>query len=127
MAWSLVVQQYSNCDLTIASDKLIALSGVAHYHQRQLLGHDTYLAGLWRKTFIEELSWVCEKLNCRRVKEYRAPPWSWAAVDGPVTFANPLVGHYERYDNEAEIIDIRTELLDPGNSTAGVLAARAPG
>jgi hypothetical protein len=120
-AWMSVVRSYSRCDLTNASDKLIALSGVTQYYQNQLLGHDTYLAGLWRKIFAEELTWIpaSRGKTCRRAKQYRAPSWSWAAVDGPVIFAFITGRCIRQYSVDVEIIDIRTDLLDPGNPTGG--------
>lgn len=46
--WSNIVLEYTRCDLTVKSDKLVALSGIANM-MRKKMGDDEYLAGLWRK------------------------------------------------------------------------------
>lgn len=85
--WADIVTAYRRCNLTKAEDKLIAFSGIAKEVQ-SLLGGDTYLAGLWRSDLASELLWrveSCEKADgspSSRPSTYRAPSWSWAAVDG---------------------------------------------
>lgn len=79
--WSTVVQAYSRASLTRQTDKLVALSGVAR-EVRYLL-KSTYLAGLWKCHFPICLLWRA-KAGCHRPKEYLAPSWSWASVEGPI-------------------------------------------
>lgn len=78
--WARWKHWYCCCDLTKSGDKLIALSGVARVIQNKT--GDQYFAGLWRKTLVQELCWSAMKPQQR--PPYRAPSWSWAAVDGPV-------------------------------------------
>ncbi|KAK4236599.1 heterokaryon incompatibility protein-domain-containing protein [Achaetomium macrosporum] len=124
-AWLAVVEQYTRCSLSEPSDKLIALSGVANYYQAQLVDDNRYLAGLWQKTFVEELAWMrwsgsYYMAGCR-AKEYRAPSWSWAAIDYPVKFV-----WHRAYDRAlAKLIDVQTNLIDPANKTGGVRAGTA--
>jgi hypothetical protein len=48
--------------------------------------HDTYLAGLWRKDVEQQLPWfISPDTRCERRPPYRAPSWSWSAVDGQVS------------------------------------------
>lgn len=116
--WRLLVENYTRCDLTKASDKLIALTGVANYYRRLLLGDNPYLAGLWQKTLVEDLPWMyADTTGGCRVKEYRAPSWSWAAIDGLVMYFSMKP---KEYDRRVEVIDIRTDLVDPENGTGGV-------
>jgi hypothetical protein len=55
--WEKMVQAYTTGKLTKATDKLVALSGVAREMRRRETPQDTYLAGLWRHGLIFELLW----------------------------------------------------------------------
>lgn len=78
--WRRLKEWYTKCDLTKPQDKLIALSGVVQAIRGKT--GDQYFAGLWRRTLDQELCW--RAIDIRERPEYRAPSWSWAAVDGPV-------------------------------------------
>ncbi|OHF02047.1 hypothetical protein CORC01_02626 [Colletotrichum orchidophilum] len=82
--WCNIVNAYTRAKLTFPGDKLIALSAVAKT-ARDLLGDD-YVAGMWRRYLERELMWsVAVGQTQARPSVYRAPSWSWAAVDGHVT------------------------------------------
>lgn len=84
--WTCVVQEYTACHLTVLSDKLVAISGIAK-HISALL-QDEYVAGMWRSCLEGELLWKVKNYHfsgeTSRPTEYRAPSWSWASIDGPV-------------------------------------------
>jgi hypothetical protein len=81
-AWLNYCEQYSNRGLTLSGDKLIALSAVAEYMAEQKLD-GAYYAGLWECRFLGQLLWAMETETIQaRPKDYRAPSWSWASVDG---------------------------------------------
>lgn len=112
--WPFVVEQFSNRKLSNASDKLPALSGIAKFLARE--SNDIYLAGIWKRYIFQDLLWrvspydddttvwinkeyIRESESVRSCKRqstvtfpcsYRAPSWSWAALDGPVKFETPL-------------------------------------
>ncbi|KAF5979203.1 hypothetical protein FBULB1_5846 [Fusarium bulbicola] len=85
--WEQVVHEYTSRQLTNAADKLPALSGLAQ--QRKQIRGGLYLAGLWRDSLIHDLCWYhVSNYNVptsggvgHRPQHYRAPSWSWAAVD----------------------------------------------
>ena len=86
-AWAALVDFYSNCEFSVLSDKMIALTGLAD-DMRHGMG-DIYLAGLWKKDLHRQLCWstdidVRERVNRSRTPNYLAPTWSWASVNGPV-------------------------------------------
>ncbi len=104
-AWFILVEEYTKRSLTRDDDKLPALSGLASSIAART--GDTYLAGLWRSNIIEGLSWrmklvefnhYCDdpahdesvppdtKAKAHYPAKYRAPSWSWASVDGEVSF-----------------------------------------
>lgn len=80
--WNSVVTWYSECDLTYPEDKLVALSGIARSYMDKTW--DEYFAGLWRHNLVSQLHWIARDPRPR--PQYRAPSWSWAAVDGPIDF-----------------------------------------
>ncbi|KIM99406.1 hypothetical protein OIDMADRAFT_56541 [Oidiodendron maius Zn] len=106
--WLELVRNYTTRRLTMGDDKLPALSGLA-----KLLGDvtgDVYMAGLWVGHLLEDMFWrvkakeeqriqvpggfahVVGKTLCRpkRTAKYRAPTWSWAALDDAHVVFEPL-------------------------------------
>lgn len=86
--WGDMVHQYSTRKLSEASDKLVACGALAEAFHRVL--SSDYLAGLWRDTLLHDLLWrrapdAMSITDLVRPAEYRAPSWSWASVDGPVS------------------------------------------
>ena len=120
--WKYVVHDYTARLLSDPMDKLPALSGIATYFRDAM--EDTYLAGLWRKHLISELSWVVSTSSSpslppllerntsadddpffppysslttmpRRPPRYRAPSWSWMSVDAAIAFHADSCSWYE--------------------------------
>ena len=56
--WSRLLEQYTKTKLTNESDKLVAISGLARYVQREV--GDKYLAGLWASILPSQLLWRVE-------------------------------------------------------------------
>lgn len=86
--WRSIVEHYSRRQLTYASDKLPALSGLASHYAR-LTGHK-YLAGLWHENLAQSLLWSLDpQLRVRALPpSYRAPSWSWASHDGEILMSH---------------------------------------
>jgi hypothetical protein len=85
LAWQEIVVDYSEKELSCPSDKLPAISGLAHFFERPELGE--YFAGIWAAELPLALLWEAadfEWLSVDRLsqKPYRAPSWSWASTDG---------------------------------------------
>ncbi|KAM7207257.1 Heterokaryon incompatibility protein (HET) domain containing protein [Naviculisporaceae sp. PSN 640] len=95
--WFKLVSNFSERSLTREMDKLPALSGLAHAFQA--CGMELYYAGLWESDLLRGLLWVANhefppasrKFDGRpphyRPRQYRAPSWSWASVEGPIAWA----------------------------------------
>jgi len=83
-----IVEEYTQLDLTRETDRLSALAGLAIRASTLRLG-DQYMAGMWRKTIREGLSWYTSpKRPSRRPAFENAPPtWSWASVSGQIQHA----------------------------------------
>ncbi|KAF9877669.1 hypothetical protein CkaCkLH20_04804 [Colletotrichum karsti] len=89
--WHRVVSDYAMRKLTYDSDKLPAISGIAKRCLAFRDSDDEYLAGLWRKSLLADLTWCYhdEFYNKQGYADipyvYCAPSWSWASVVATVT------------------------------------------
>jgi hypothetical protein len=85
--WHGIVEHYSKLNLTKQTDRLPALSGLAH-RMAPFLG--AYHAGLWRSSLFLDLAWGADKpLNhLNRSQKYIGPSWSWVSVNTGVRYLN---------------------------------------
>ncbi|KAK0126295.1 hypothetical protein ONS95_007906 [Cadophora gregata] len=100
--WRDIVKEYTNRQLTFPKDKLPALAGVAA--EIASLSGQKYLAGLWSDDLIHSILW-CRDFATTPLpppSQYRAPSWSWAAIDSPVTWPKAMLEFPD--DEEAKII-----------------------
>lgn len=91
-----VVLESTRRNLIYESDKLIVLSGLANEMNREYGGvigdrNVDYLAGIWSVSFTRGLLWSTKGMDAARdhrshhLKDYRAPSWPWASIEGPIT------------------------------------------
>ncbi|KAF2186710.1 HET-domain-containing protein [Zopfia rhizophila CBS 207.26] len=88
-AWSVLVQDYSKCELTFSKDKLVALSGLISTLKSRGLARGRCWAGMWEADLPYGLLWTRAAMDENRWPRvrpgrYRAPSWSWASLDCPV-------------------------------------------
>lgn len=93
LRWWGVLEEYTKLDLTQAEDKLVAVHGLIKALETSSGTKLTSVAGHWRQHLPFDLLWatgggssMSRPNTCMRSAEYRAPSWSWAAVEGPVRF-----------------------------------------
>ena len=88
--WSDILGECTQRNLTHAEDELVAFAAIAEaFHDTW---GDEYLAGLWRRNLFEDLLWHRDHTSDfqeyptlkPRPTKFRAPSWSWAAIDGYV-------------------------------------------
>ncbi|KAF6829607.1 heterokaryon incompatibility protein [Colletotrichum musicola] len=121
-SWERTRSWYSGCDLTVPGDKLVAIAGVARAMHEE--AGDRYYAGLWRAEMENELCWFSE--DPRQLPAYRAPSWSWAAVDG-------RVGQYHKHGSLDKIyasvvsVDVTTKSDPFGAVSGGSISLRCAG
>ena len=117
--WRDTVMAFTERQLSIDDDRLTALSGVTRQFRRLIRNasggiRDQYLTGLWSGDLARGLLWTVEddwlrqsrdsEVVYRRPRSWRAPSWSWAAVEGPVNY-DPLARLHSLIDLvEAEIL-----------------------
>ena len=127
--WKRVVQQYTHGQLSLESDKLVAIAGLAKHMQRTwLIPNITYLAGLWSFELLDWLMWRRSRTSTSlaRPKAYRAPRWSWASVEGKVEWnaEQRRFGSSDEVSSDviycASIVEARTSpTSDPYGSVSG--------
>ncbi|OAL56018.1 HET-domain-containing protein [Pyrenochaeta sp. DS3sAY3a] len=106
--WKAAVEKYTSCNLTVGSDKLIAMWGIAKL-LRDALGIE-YGAGLWEENLEDYLAWrVADCTLTQRPSESQAkelkrdiPSWSWASMDGTIIVPDRLSDrpHYKVTDHD---------------------------
>jgi hypothetical protein len=124
--WMTIVSEYTGRSMTDPQDKLPALSGIAAEFGR--LSGDEYVAGLWASTLPYSLLWHQVSQPPSPPNEtYRAPSWSWAAVDGVIRFEdpNPWVARTEVKINSVSITPA-TSLAPLANVIAEKLILTGP-
>jgi hypothetical protein len=111
LPWLQVVEQYAKRDISVPSDKLIAISAVAQRLKAMTKGEwGSYHAGIWQERFFEQLLWAMSTGEiAKRPAEYRAPSWSWAAVDGKPKW--PWMEHLVDIKISCKLIKVNTEPL----------------
>jgi hypothetical protein len=124
--WDEIVEGFSRCNLTREEDKLVALSGIAKMIQSRFLDC-FYIAGLWKQSLHTNLLWFVSEdrqtngLPTSRPKQYRAPSWSWASVEGIIETFSISPGESQADFN---ILSVDIETIGPDNTgqvTSGLM------
>ncbi|KAN0112414.1 HET domain containing protein [Hyaloscypha variabilis] len=138
--WQSLVTNYSKRLLTHESDRLPALSGVAHRFGSLDMG--LYMAGLWRKNLLWDLAWQTDRsaaqnlslssLNSRfwttSQPPSRSPSWSWISTPLPVRWKTVNTRVLDTGESMAQILNAECKLdgSDPkGRVSSGKLLLRA--
>ncbi|KAF5684312.1 heterokaryon incompatibility protein [Fusarium circinatum] len=82
--WESLVEEYTDCKLTEAGDRLHAIEGVADLFREAF--HDTYAFGLWKTELARQLSYFVKSPRKELPSRDVAPSWSWASLQSPVKF-----------------------------------------
>lgn len=123
-AWQRIVEQYSSRNLTVPSDKLPAISGIASKIRKAT--HSEYLAGLWKNNLASDLLWSAntsaQTTPCVFAWEkWRAPTFSWASLDTAITYAT--FDEDERESFRPTIAIVETSIIPKGLNLLGTLAS----
>jgi hypothetical protein len=83
--WYSLLNEYTKRELSVETDKLPAVGGIAAEIQR--ITGVQYRAGLWQENLLHDLMWYTQAREwLARPREWRAPSWSWASVNCPVKY-----------------------------------------
>ncbi|KAJ4026227.1 hypothetical protein NW752_001166 [Fusarium irregulare] len=109
--WMNIVEEYTKRDLTYATDKLPAISGVAEVWAQAL--DDSYLAGVWLSHLPGALLWTSAQPHKQpqQPAEYIAPTWSWASVVGQIDWFD---GKMTTIDQRVVVVSGATTPMYPG-------------
>ncbi|KAI0629762.1 heterokaryon incompatibility protein-domain-containing protein [Trametes polyzona] len=129
-AWWQTVHSYGRRSTSCPNDRLAVCGGVAEEFGRVL--HTNYLAGLWRDSLPRDLLWYKDRRTVRLPRPaYRAPSWSWAALDGQIGLPHPIWSLPEEGGDEfakvvACSVRLEKEALPFGQVTGGSLVLCVP-
>lgn len=124
--WWTICNHYSRRELSFDADKLPALSGMASKIAKNI--ESKYLAGMWESHLKHDLFWQAND-KVRKPAKYRAPSWSWAAVDVEVRWSTSSICENDNCKMYCIIEDAKTTVagLDPfGAVTDGYITITGP-
>lgn len=127
--WYLLVESYTEGQLTFDSDRPIAIAGLARTFAHLLeLQPGDYLCGLWRPRLAEEMMWLTYTHPPTERVDPSLPSWSWLSVKGHARMQPIHVGNRQQ-KTVLEVVDADATVLggDPfGPVVSGFLKVRAP-
>jgi hypothetical protein len=90
--WKGMVSDYTKLNLSVPSDRLPAMAGMAKYLESSMGG--SYLSGLWQESLVENMLWMSpteERAGRRTRLDPKAPyqhvsTWSWASIEGRIVY-----------------------------------------
>ena len=128
-AWHNCLDEFSGRQLSASSDKLPAITPIARIIDDGNMGE--YLAGVWSKNVAFGLAWGRSWPLLKPSPTYRAPSWSWASVDGPISSTLTSWPETMMQDHakdrtwldiyEPKLISHHMKLADPAFPYSGVL------
>jgi hypothetical protein len=121
--WSNMVSLYTLRVLGKWEDRLSAIGGLANKISLNL--DDKYIAGFWKKSILRDLVWPKMGKNKQSFppSPYRAPTWSWAAIEAEITFND--------YPSSRLMVKLLSYQIQPsanpfGPPSSGYLRVKAP-
>ncbi|KAI9148489.1 hypothetical protein HJFPF1_12321 [Paramyrothecium foliicola] len=116
--WNSTCQDLSKKSVSYASDLPVILSSLAREFHR-LMPDDEYVAGHWRSTLVEALTWWIPG-DKPEYNGYIAPSWSWLSAACPVKLYQPSYHQHKRAI--LEIMNIIAQLGSLNDNQYGQLA-----
>ena len=119
LSWMELVEDYMRRDISRPSDRLPAINSVMGRIARRQGW--VPLWGIWADAIVEGLTWEAKQSAsleetaslCVMNTDYYAPSWSWASVNGPISYtaAKPTPLLKDVYDLEVEDFDDSSGLI----------------
>ncbi|KAK3938702.1 hypothetical protein QBC46DRAFT_439773 [Diplogelasinospora grovesii] len=131
--WFAILETHSACEVVATpppGERLLAMSGLAADMKTLLRDRGCketgYVAGMWKAMLPGGLVWNLRGPGARPAK-YRAPSWSWAAVDGSVNFHDRTPGQAAGGIQLCELVGATTTCVggdEMGEVTAGSIVIK---
>lgn len=122
--WQNIVKDYSRLSLTFASDRLVAIAGMAAELGSIWDGGVQYHAGLWSLHLRSNLLWYSMQPSIL-ANDFIAPSWSWASVSAPIHWFDA-----DDCDGLAEVLQVDVDLTSQGHPfgpvTKGAIRLNGP-
>lgn len=119
MAWLEYMTDYSKRQLTYATDRLPAVSGMAaRFHAMRQC---SYYAGLWADDFPACLGWISRRfdyahsfspLSALEALGNGVPSWSWASVSGTISWPHLMAVGFLSKESHLARVEANIELLE---------------
>lgn len=123
-SWSGTLEQYSGRVLTRPHDRLVALGALVRQFQT-VWPESRYVAGLWTHQLPGTLLWYSSGGSSQnpsvRPKQYRAPSWSWAAINGSITTERDNTDTHQICEVRDIQVSLKNEADPYGEVTSGYL------
>ncbi|KAF4458665.1 heterokaryon incompatibility [Fusarium albosuccineum] len=103
-AWRYIVERYTRRGLTVETDKLPAIGGLAARFplneiskEDQSVPDNCYVAGLWKDDLLRGMCWEIDQYYplAGAPSTYMAPSWSWASVKSAIDYSTDWFGAIE--------------------------------
>ena len=114
--WRRIIERYSQLALSVSTDRLPALAGLAQVIQNRV--EDKYIAGHWSSSLFSSLLWyrLEDDSSSGKTKIQHSPSWSWASIPGAVKFRSLENSDYPARNSKdfsitAELISLTAESL----------------
>ncbi|GAB7342612.1 hypothetical protein MBLNU457_g0783t1 [Dothideomycetes sp. NU457] len=107
--WIDVVEQFSQRALTVATDRLPAIAGLA----KEISGftEQEYIAGVWKCNSVRELAWVATSSTPQAARLPDTPSWSWATQSQTLRFRPHVIGHQSETRQVVTIVSLDAQRL----------------
>ncbi|KAH8723422.1 heterokaryon incompatibility protein-domain-containing protein [Phaeosphaeriaceae sp. PMI808] len=129
--WRAAVQNYTARDLTVPSDRHIAMVGIEK--QMGISLKDESVLGIWRKDALRSLLWFAKSPS--KLSSVIAPSWSWLSVNTLIEYrlfgmsnADQEASHEAKLVPKAKILDVHatSEISNGLASYKGQLEIHGP-
>lgn len=119
--WRKLVERYCDRGLTLKSDRLPAISGLATRFADLFLD-DQYCAGIWKSRLPRDLLWYIDPPYNPDSPDgigepSQGPSWSWGSASGTLAFGETM-----SQDSAFDIVDCHTETVEGGGLYGAVTA-----
>ena len=131
LSWTGLVEEYMRRDITRPSDRLPAMESAIRRIERAR-GWSS-LWGMRANSLVESLGWQSGKwsgpggkMSCRMNPGFYAPTWSWASVDGPISYVSAK-GMSGLEVNDPKVLNLEVKKLDVSSGVITVAGHIIPG
>lgn len=121
LSWHQIVEEYCRLKLTKATDKFPAIAGLVNV--LKTIRDAEYVAGLWMDTLISDLLWYYEGYDPPNLMPWRAPSWSWASLDGDISYYDTTQGP-SRGNHNVHLDNVDCSVVKARYNTASLFSAK---